>query len=173
MSFLDEREKNVDDLEEEIFCLKQEIRTLNAQLAEYKASEKKSAARLLKADKEADELKKTSAYKYLLELKNLKLLSDKFKSLYKEEAGSEKAAITDLLNDFLKDINVKKEDIRAKEIAKSLGEKLGIEDKKEESDKEENEEFFFDLDEAINPSTPLDLEELCKELGVFSGDDGR
>lgn len=92
--------------------------------------------------------------RYVLELKELKLFSDKVKRLYYSgEPILSKLEIIDLFKDYLQEINVS----NAKEKVRSVSEKLTL----------ESEEESFDLDDILSTQGELDLKKLCEELGVL------
>lgn len=148
----------------------EELRKVKLELDEYVLAEEKTKKRLLESNMEADRLNKTSQYKYYTELKTLKLLADKFKDSYKQELNAEKVALTDLLADFLKEVDGEGYLINAKNTLETLAKNAF---KERELSKEEadfyGEDSDFDLEEAMNPTEELDLKSLLDELGVFGG----
>lgn len=157
----------IDDLKEEVLKKDEQIRLLTIELDGYKAAEEKSKKRLLESDMEADRLKKTAQYKYLMELRGLKLFVDKIKTVYGDELSSEKSAITDLLVDFLKDVDEEGYLYKAKDNAQEILEKAFFERRiSEEEAAFYGDESDFNLEEAINPTEELDLKSLLSELGV-------
>ncbi len=157
----------IDRLKEEILLKDERIRLLEIELDGYKAAEEKSKKRLLESNMEADRLNKTAQYKYLMELRGLKLFVDKIKTVYANELSSEKSAITDLLTDFLKEVDEEGYLYRAKDNAQEILEKAFSERRiSEEEAAFYGEDGDFDLEEAINPTEELDLKSLLSELGV-------
>lgn len=157
----------IDCLKEEILLKDERIRLLEIELDGYKAAEEKNKKRLLESDMEADRLKKTAQYKYLMELRGLKLFVDKIKVVYGDEFSSEKSAITDLLTDFLKDVDEEGCLYKAKDGVQEILEKAFFERRiSEEEAAFYDDESDFDLEEAINPTEELDLKTLLSELGV-------
>lgn len=157
----------IDDLKEEVLKKDEQIRLLTIELDGYKAAEEKSKKRLLESDMKADRLKKTAQYKYLMELRGLKLFVDKIKTVYGDEFSSEKSAITDLLTDFLKDVDEEGYLYKAKDKTQEILEKAFFERRiSEEEAAFYGDESDFDLEEAINPTEELDLKSLLSELGV-------
>lgn len=151
----------VDQLKEQVISLKDENLRLNHELETYVDMEEKSKKRLYEADKKADELYKTSQYQYLSELKVIKLLIDKSKDFCVGSVDEEKQSIIDLLTDFLQNSDSQNL-ITAKLVANKV---LGKPQESLEKAGEEVEQIF-DLEEAINPSYPLDLKTLLGELGI-------
>ena len=159
------------------FELESTIRQLSVELEAFRRDAKKSAERLLTADREADELNKAAAYRYMLELKTLKLLAQKYRAMYQTEVDSNLSQTSDWIIKNLADLD--KEGIfNAKETAKKLDERLfgGALNQQSDEKVSDFDEFLqanaqddtpaFDLEEAINPTTPLDLKELLNELGI-------
>lgn len=160
----------VERLYEENYLLTEKLKAVEGRLESYLESEKKSAERLNKADHRADELNSLATYKYLLELKTVKLLCEKLKNTYHEELSAEKMRITDLLTDFLKDVDTKNSLMEVREAAEGASGILRPDPavSKEASDFY-GEDVFFDLDAVQNPKGDLDLRALCEELGIFGG----
>ena len=167
-----------EQLANEKFELSSNLRQMSVELEAFRRDSKKSAERLLAADKEADELNKAAAYKYMLELKSLKVLAQKYLALYKDEIDSQKAEKSKLILESLSRLD-NEGYFGARALAEGLDKKLfGGEVFKEQEGSACNDfdEFIlqnhsaeapvFDLEEAINPTTPLDLKELLKELGI-------
>lgn len=144
-----------------------EINALKNQLDEYKSAEEKTKKRLLNSNMEADRITTEALYKYHVELKLLKQFVDKYKKVFEVEQNSEKAAIIDLLTDFLQDIDVDGYLYKAKEKVEIIENAVLSEVSVKESDDYTEEYHEFNLDEAINPSGELDLKGLLEELGVF------
>lgn len=160
-----------DDLIKALQDKSEELRKVKLELDEYVLAEEKTKKRLLESNMEADRLNKTSQYKYYTELKTLKLLADKFKDSYKQELNAEKVALTDLLADFLKEVDGEGYLMNAKNTLETLTKKAFPERElsKEEADFY-GKESDFDLEEAMNPTEELDLKSLLDELGVFGGE---
>ncbi len=160
----------VERLYEENYLLTEKLKAVEGRLESYLESEKKSAERLNKADRRADELNSLATYKYLLELKTVKLLCEKLKTAYHEELSAEKMRITDLLTDFLKDVDTKNSLMEVREAAEGASGILRPDPavSKEAADFY-GEDVFFDLDAVQNPKGDLDLRALCEELGIFGG----
>lgn len=158
----------IDGLKEELLQKEEEVRRLSLELSEYKSAEEKTKKRLLESNMEADRLKQTAQYKYLMELKGLKLFIDKINCFYREELSEEKLAITDLLRDFLKESDGAGYLYKAKDTANTILKEVFP----EKALSKEEEEFYgdntdFNLEEAINPTEELDLKSLLSELGIL------
>lgn len=143
------------------------ISVLKNQLDEYKSAEEKTKKRLLNSNMEADRITTEALYKYHVELKLLKQFVDKYKKVFKTEQDSEKAAIIDLLTDFLQDIDADGYLYKAKEKVEIIENAVLSDVSFKESDDDAEEYHEFNLDEAINPTEELDLKGLLEELGVF------
>lgn len=143
------------------------ISALKNQLDEYKSAEEKTKKRLLNSNMEADRITTEALYKYHVELKLLKQFVDKYKKVFKAEQDSEKAAIIDLLTDFLQDVDTDGYLYKAKEKVEIIENAVLSDVSFKENDDDTEEYHEFNLDEAINPTEELDLEGLLEELGVF------
>ena len=117
--------------------------------------EKKLSEKLLEAERK----ERAVNARYAVKLNELKFFSDRVERLVSSNAPiTEKSRLIDLFKGFLDNID-KEKDLSgvADEVAKRL-------------DKgEKEEEFAFDLEEAVNPKGELDLKKLCEELGVYQG----
>lgn len=135
---------------------------LKRQLDEIKEGEIESRKKIENAYLEAEKLKSAAAYAYALELKAVKNFSVKWRAYFSDNADKvKKEDIIDLLKGFLSDVGIE----TAKETVEKMDKALGSGKTAEAV----GEEFEFDLDAVINPSGELDLESLCKELGVYRG----
>ena len=108
-------------------------------------------------------LKNEAAQKYALELVALKNFSKKWRAALSSGAEDKKSEMIDLLKGFLDEIGVDNAVGKLRKCDEIL---KADADKRQE---ENGQAFEFDLNEALNPSEELDLEELCKELGVYRG----
>lgn len=144
-----------------------QISVLKKQIDEYKSAEEKTKKRLLNSNMEADRITTEALYKYHVELKLLKQFVDKYKKVFKAERDSEKAAIIDLLTDFLQDVDTDGYLYKAKEKVEIVENAVLSDVSFKESDDDTEEYHEFNLDEAINPTEELDLKGLLEELGVF------
>lgn len=109
--------------------------------------------------------------KYALELKRLKQFSEKWQRYFADAELIEKQELSNLLTDLLRDGKSVDFVLSAKETADKIFKVVGepFDPKAVIEDYFDSEETGFDLDEAVNPKGELDLESLCKELGVFEG----
>lgn len=157
-----------DLLKQQVLDERLRVNALINQLDEYKSAEEKTKKRLLKSNMEADRLTKEALYKYHVELKILKQFVDKYKKVFSDEQNTEKAAIIDLLTDFLTDVDTDGYLYRAKENVEIIDKAvLSASDISAETSEIDGEDYTFDLDAAINPAGDLDLKGLLEELGVF------
>ena len=144
--------------------LRLENSELKRRLDEIAEAETETRKKIDGAFREAENARRAAEYAYATELSDLKAFSKKWRDLFSSDDTpvDKKNEMIDLLNGFLDKIGLES----AKDTIKKISEKLGGEDKV--SAQGENE-YEFDLSEAINPSGELDLEELCRELGVYKG----
>ena len=130
--------------------LKEENRLLRARLSVLEGQRSEVSAALMHAVAEGERIKQESVAVADSERKELLLLAEKCRLLSErltnkypdEEDCSDFKTFTDALRTY-------------------LGEKV-------ESEEEESSEF--DIDDVLNPKQPLDLGELCKELGLMEED---
>lgn len=161
----------IDSLKEEILRKTEELRLITCELDEYKGTEAKSKKRLRQSAEEADRLNKKAQYEYLTELKTIRLISDKIRSVFSNELSQEKSAITGLLTDLLKEVDTDGYLYKAKDTALSIEDKLTPKLSLSSEQSDDYEDSDFDLDEAINPKESLDLKSLLNELGVFGSNE--
>lgn len=130
--------------------LKEENRLLKARLSVLEGQRGEVSAALMRAVAEGERIKKESLEQTEGEKKELLLLAEKCRLLSErllkkypdEEDCSEFKTFTDALRSY-------------------LGEET----------EEDEEDTGFDLDEVLNPKEPLDLGNLCKELGLMEEDE--
>lgn len=128
-------------------------------------------AKIEKDRQTAIDLKQTAMEKYALEIKRLKLFADKWQAYFDDSSRMEKQELINLLTDLMREENTVDGVFDAKAKVDKIFEKVGepfdpVELIKEQFD---SEETGFNIDDAINPKGELNLEDLCKELGVFEG----
>ena len=151
------------ELEDAVERLEFENSQLQRRIDEYLEGEAESRKKIEQSYRDAENMKAAAAHIYATELKALKTFSDKWRRVLSYGgAAVEKGEIIDLLQGFLSDIGIE----TAKQTVEKIDKLLGDDNN---GGAEEEVGFEFDLDEAINPSGELDLESLCKELGVFRG----
>ena len=152
------------ELEEYIDFLEYENSQLQRKIDEYASGEAESRKKIEQSYREAENAKTAAVHCYAAELKALRMFSDKWRRILTGGGVPvEKKEIIDLLQGFLRDIGVD----TAKQTVEKIDKLLGEDATGFAADK--SGEYEFDLDEAINPSGELDLESLCRELGVFRG----
>ncbi|MBR2498196.1 MAG: hypothetical protein IKB67_00555 [Clostridia bacterium] len=158
--------------------LVEQLNSVKAELALLKDKESIILATLERAEKTAIELERTANEQYELELERLKRFVSRWNAYFKslKDEYPESSAIR-------KAINIK-EMVEAASIpqgAKKLimGIDSVIDDKEQEkfNPKEKIHEYIaatgdngFNLDEVLNPGK-LQLEDLCKELGLMGGNE--
>ncbi len=130
--------------------LKEENRLLRARLSVLESQRSEVSVALMRAVKEGERIKEESAEEAEGEKRELLLLAEKCRLLSErllrkypdEEDCAEFKTFTDALRAH-------------------LGEK---------TEDEEEEDTGFNLDDVLNPKEPLDLGNLCKELGLMEED---
>lgn len=150
-----ERAALVSELKEE----RKRFKALEERAKGSDAEMKKRLKRIAAKEREAADLERAAQTRFALELKELKLFSDRIKRL--TESGEpivKKSELIDLFKDFLKNIDKKTAIVTAKKISETI--------------KKEEETDSFDLDDILSSDGELDLKKLCEDLGVYQGDDG-
>ncbi len=127
--------------------LKEENRQLRARLSVLEGQRSEVSAALMRAVAEGERIKQESSAVADSERRELMLLAEKCRLL--SEQLSLKYPDAEDVGDF-------------KTFVGALRSRLG-----EEEETEEEEDTGFDLDEVLNPKEPLDLGDLCKELGLM------
>lgn len=131
--------------------LKEENRNLRARLSVLEGQRSEVSAALFKAVEEGERIKRECAAETENEKKELSLLTEKCR----------------LLLERLSERYPDEEDTKEFEtFVGALKSHLG-----EGEEEEEEEESGFDMDEVLNPKEPLDLGNLCKELGLMEEED--
>jgi hypothetical protein len=152
---------------------------------------RKLGAKIEKEKMQAAELKQAAMTEYALELKRVKLFADKWQAFFadKNTTVMQKQELCNLLSDVLTKQSVGgvlSDKEKADAIMKKMGTSFEEEGKKQaqksgkvqktsakniaqKKTSDGDEDSGFNLDDAVNPKGTLDLEELCKELGVFNG----
>ncbi len=131
--------------------LKEENRQLRARLSVLEGERSEVSAALLRAVAEGERIKQECAMQANNEKKELSLLAEKCRLL--SEQLMKKYPDEEDVGDF-------------KTFTGALRRYLG-----EAQPEEDGEETGFDLDEVLNPKEPLDLGNLCKELGLMEEDE--
>ena len=124
----------------------EENRALRARLLVLEGERGQVSEALLRAEAEGERMKRESAQEAENGQKELKLLSDKCRILL--EKLTSKYPDEEDVGDF-------------KTFTDALRAHLG------EGDENEEEETGFNIDDVLNPKEPLDLGNLCKELGLM------
>lgn len=131
--------------------LKEENRLLRARLSVLEGQRSEVSAALMHAVAEGERIKKESSEEAEDEKRELLLLAEKCRLL--SERLLLKYPDEEDVGDF-------------KTFTDALRAHLG-----EEAEEEEEEDTGFRLDDVLNPKEPLDLGNLCKELGLMEEDD--
>ena len=130
--------------------LKEENRQLRARLSVLEGERSAVSAALLRAEKEGERIKQESAATADSEKKELALLAEKCRLL--SEQLVKKYPDEEDVADF-------------KTFTDALRHHLG------EAEPEEEEATEFNLDDVLNPKGPLDLGDLCRQLGLMEEDE--
>lgn len=129
--------------------LKEENRQLRARLSVLEGQRSEVSAALMRAVAEGERIKQECAAQADSEKKELSLLAEKCRLLL--ERLIQQYPDKDDVNEF-------------KTFTDALRSHLGEE---VEESEEEEEDTGFNMDDVLNPKSPLDLGDLCKELGLM------
>lgn len=147
-----------------------ENRSLRASLAEYKEKEGKIGKAIVAAEEKGEEIVNLYRMSAETELNTLRLFADKWKRLAAQMAGAIPASEAKKYAEFAENLSAL--------LGKERG-RFGVEDGSvaslEKFDPkaviekyvEGEEETGFNLDDVINPKGELDLEKLCRNLGLM------
>lgn len=130
--------------------LKEENRQLRARLSVLEGQRSEVSAALMRAVAEGERIKQESLAQTDSEKKELGLLAEKCRIL--SERLIQRYPDEEDVGDF-------------KTFTDALRARLGESDNSDSGDEEE--ESAFDLDAVLNPKEPLDLGDLCKNLGLM------
>ncbi len=158
-----------------VLDLNKEIATLKAQLSNYQQKDNIIVSTMENATKSAQNLKERASLQYSLELERLKQFSNRWQK-YLEEL-KEKYPLYEPISkaiDINEEINAISLDQEPKDAVENLDDKLiDIEMNKPFNPKVKIHEYIaatgingFNIEEVLNPGD-LELEELCKELGLM------
>lgn len=158
-----------------------ENRSLRASLAEYKNKENRIGRAIIAAEEKGEEIREFYRMSAETEWKTLQLFAEKWKNLAAQMAGLIPQGEADRYAEFAENLSAL--------LGKNEGHFQPIEEKKdilneqvdepdlhsEEFDPKAvigkymdgEEETGFNLDDVINPKGVLDLEKLCKSLGLM------
>lgn len=125
--------------------VKEENRTLRARISVLEGERGNVASALVHATREGERIKKSSAQEAENERRELALLAEKCRLL--SDSLTRKYPDEDDVRDFSDFIDALRDRLGGKPV------KSG-----------------FDLEEVTSPKEPLDLEKLCRELGLMEGD---
>ena len=147
-----------------------ENRSLRASLAEYKEKEGKIGKAIVAAEEKGEEIVNLYRMSAETELNTLRLFADRWKRLAVQVAGAIPASEAKKYAEFAENLSAL--------LGKERG-RFGVEDGNvaslEKFDPkaviekyvEGEEETGFNLDDVINPKGELDLEKLCRNLGLM------
>lgn len=169
-------EKHLKALQEQQNRLSEEIKKLRSELETYKNQEKLKSATIKSAEKQAEEIKKTAELQYLTECEKLFVFKERWQEYFTYLAET---------YPYYNSVN------QAKEIISELDKILGKAEKPIEMIEHMDNVFLqqnialnkkdvavspilatsvsengFDMSAVLNPGE-LDLEDLCKELGLM------
>ncbi|HBK02670.1 MAG TPA: hypothetical protein DDY77_06550 [Clostridiales bacterium] len=154
-------QEKIEELENELYESIEREENLKRMLAETEADRSRAGKRVAEADAKAEQIKKETDYRYFLALKALKNFTDKCKRISVAPAEEENKRLIDLFADLLQDLTFENSEEKFKKASSFFG--------SESSSALPADDYVFDLEEAMNPTEELSLEELCKELGVYRG----
>ncbi len=147
-----------------------ENRSLRASLAELKSKEGKVGKAIVAAEEKGEEIVRLYRMSAETELNTLRLFAEKWKRLAGQMAGAIPASEAKKYADFAENLSAL--------LGKERG-RFGVSDanaaEQESFDPkaviekyvEGEEETGFNLDDVINPKGELDLEKLCRNLGLM------
>lgn len=162
-------EQRIRQLEERVCRLNVENKNLRAACAEYQSREKRVGQAIVDAEEKGSEIKELYRLNAECELRTLQMFAEKWKRLASQMAdcmpageGEKYAAFADHLAALL-----------GKESSAFFGEEPAAEEqafdpkKRIERYVQEESDTGFNLDDVLNPKEELDLEKLCRELGLM------
>ncbi len=147
-----------------------ENRILRASLAEYKSREKKVGKAIVAAEEKGEEIVQMYRMSAETELRSLRLFADKWKRLAAQMAGAIPAAEAKKYEEFAENLSAL--------LGRERG-RFGMEGEQAQEQEpfdpkaviekyvEGEEETGFNLDDVLNPKGELDLEKLCRNLGLM------
>ena len=158
---ISEAQEKIEELENELYESIEREENLKRMLAETEADRSRAGKRVAEADAKAEQIKKETDYRYFLALKALKNFTDKCKRISVAPAEDENKRLIDLFADLLQDLTFENSEEKFKKASSFFD--------SEATASAPADDYVFDLEEAMNPSEELSLEDLCKELGVYRG----
>ena len=154
-----------------------ENRSLRASIAEYKAKEERIGKALVGAEEKGEEICEFYRASAELEWKSLRLFADKWKNLaaqMSEEYPKESRRYFRFAEDLAALLGREEGRFAKKEKQDSA---VGTEEKTFDPQavigkyvEGEEESNGFNLDDVLNPKGDLDLEKLCRSLGLMDDD---
>ena len=148
-----------------------ENRNLRASLAEMKSRESKVGKALVAAETKGEEIKEFYRMSAETEWKTLQLFADKWKKLAAQMAGvipkDDAEKYTKFADDLAALLGKEKGKFRAENGASPDEEPFDPKAVIGKYIESEEEDTGFNLDDVLNPKGELDLEKLCRDLGLM------
>ena len=147
-----------------------ENRSLRASLAELKGREGKVGKAIVAAEEKGEEIVRLYRMSAETELNTLRLFAEKWKRLAGQMAGAIPASEAKKYADFAENLSALLGQERGRfGVEEERGAEQEPFDPKAVIEKyvEGEEETGFNLDDVINPKGELDLEKLCRNLGLM------
>ena len=163
-------EQRIRQLEERVDRLNVENKNLRAACAEYQSREKRVGQAIVDAEEKGSEIKELYRLNAECELRTLQMFAEKWKRLAAQMAGvipkddAEKYA--KFADDLAALLGKERGKFRAQDSApdEEPFDPKAVIGKYIES---EEEDTGFNLDDVLNPKGELDLEKLCRDLGLM------
>lgn len=163
-------EQRIRQLEERVDRLNVENKNLRAACAEYQSREKRVGQAIVDAEEKGSEIKELYRLNAECELRTLQMFAEKWKRLAAQMAdsmpkgeGEKYAAFADHLAALLG-----RESTAFFSDDPPSAEEMPFDPKKRiERYVAEESDTGFNLDDVLNPKQELDLEKLCRELGLM------
>lgn len=168
-------EEKIFELKAEIFSLSEKVNELNAQLLKEREKEVAISSALLRAEQLSTELKEKAQAQYQAEIERIKKFSIAWNDYF--HALREKYPHYEPVQDALKIVDALESDNENAKDAFDKIENYIVKDDERFDPKRKIRDYIaatgdngFNLDEVLNPGE-LQLEEICKELGLLGGEE--
>lgn len=168
-------EEKIFELKAEIFSLSEKVNELNAQLLKEREKEVAISSALLRAEQLSTELKEKAQAQYQAEIERIKKFSIAWNDYF--HALREKYPHYQPVQDALKIVDALESDNENAKDAFDKIENYIVKDDERFDPKRKIRDYIaatgdngFNLDEVLNPGE-LQLEEICKELGLLGGEE--
>ncbi len=166
-----EYEAKLAEQKNRIFELTEEVASLSTHLQKYKEKENYLASAIVSAEKTAEKIKKKAELQYALEMEKLRNFNGKWDDYF--SALKEKYPMYAPLQNAV-DIKAKLQSLLklsdSKKAVEKLDKMLGDFAVKTNDETSLTSDNGFSLEEVLNPGE-LELEELCKELGLIDAEE--